>query len=143
MSTLIAVPERTRTAYRLISADGHVIEPPDVWTARVPASFRDRAPRMQRFPEGDAWILEGVADPVNFGWNACAGLDPGEMNGWARFDEVRAGGHDPAARLVEMEQDGVDAEVLYPTPRLSQAVFANPDAEFHLACVRAYNDWMS
>ena len=42
-----------------------------------------------------------------------------------------------------MERDRVDAEVLYPTPRLSQAVVANTDAEFHLACVRAYNDWLS
>ena len=31
---------------------------------------------MQRFPEGDAWIIEGVKDPVNFGWNNCAGLPP-------------------------------------------------------------------
>jgi len=143
MSTPTAMPDRTRTTYRLISADGHVIEPPDVWTSRVPARFRERAPRMQRFPEGDAWILEGVNDPVNFGWNACAGLDPREMNGWARFDEVRPGGHDPAARLVEMDEDGVDAEVMYPTPRLSQAIFANTDAAFHLACVQAYNDWLS
>ena len=42
-----------------------------------------------------------------------------------------------------MDEDGVDAEVLYPTPRLSQAVFANTDADFHLALVQAYNDWLS
>ena len=42
-----------------------------------------------------------------------------------------------------MDQDGVDAEVLYPTPRLAQAVVATPDVDFHLAMVRAYNDWIS
>ena len=134
---------RARAEYRLISADGHVNEPPDVWTTRVPAKFRDRAPRVQRFAEGDAWIIEGVADPINFGWNVCAGLDPATMNGWARFEDLRPGGHDPAARLVEMDDDRVDGEVMYPGPRLSQAIYANPDAEFHLACVRAYNDWLS
>jgi predicted TIM-barrel fold metal-dependent hydrolase len=129
--------------YRLISADSHVNEPPDLWITRVPAALRDRAPRVERFDEGDAWILDGVADPINFGMNACAGLAPTEMKGWARFEDLRRGGYDPAARLDEMDQDGVDAEVLYPTPRLSQAIVANRDDELHLACVRAYNDWLA
>jgi len=42
-----------------------------------------------------------------------------------------------------MDRDRVDAEVLYPTPRLAQGVVANTDAAFHLALVRAYNDWLS
>ncbi len=130
-------------SYRLISADSHVNEPPDLWASRVPARLRDRAPCVERFDEGDAWVLDGVADPINFGMNACAGLAPEEMKGWARFEDLRRGGYDPAARLVEMDRDGVDAEVLYATPRLSQAIVANRDAELHLACVRAYNDWLS
>lgn len=128
--------------YQLISADSHVNEPPDLWTSRVPARLRDRAPRIQQFSEGDAWVLEGVEDPINFGMNACAGLAPEEMRGWARFEDIRRGGYDPAARLEEMDRDGVDAEVLYPTPRLAQAIAANPDADYHLAMVRAYNDWL-
>ena len=136
-------PVTTAREYRLISADSHVNEPPDLWTDRVPAALRDRAPRIEHFDEGDAWVIEGVSDPINFGMNACAGLEPEDMKGWVRFDDIRAGGYDPAARLVEMDRDGVDAEVLYPTPRLSQAIIANPDAEYHLAMVRAYNDWIS
>ena len=46
-----------------------------------------------------------------------------------RFEDIRRGGYDPAARLEEMDRDGVDAEVLYPTPRLSHAIVANPDVE--------------
>ena len=72
-------------------------------------------------------MLEGVADPITFGMNACAGLEPEEMRGWMRFDDIRRGGHDPAARLEELDRDGVDAEVLYPTPRLSHAIVANHD----------------
>lgn len=129
--------------YRLISADGHVNEPPDVWVDRVPAALRDRAPKIVRFDEGDAWVIEGVSDPINFGMNACAGIAPEDMKGWCRFDEIRRGGYDPAARIDEMDSDKVDAEVLFPTPRLSQAVIANPDTEYHLAMVRAYNDWLA
>jgi predicted TIM-barrel fold metal-dependent hydrolase len=129
--------------YRLISADSHVTEPPDLWTERVAAHLRERAPRIERFDEGDAWVLDGVSDPINFGMNACAGLPPTEMRGWTRFEDIRHGGHEPFARLDEMDRDGVDAEVLYPTPRVAQAIVANPDVELQLACVRAYNDWLS
>lgn len=129
--------------HRLISADAHVNEPPDLWTSRLPASLRDRGPRIERFEEGDAWVIEGVADPINFGMNACAALPPEERRGWVRFEDIPAGGYDPVERLKEMDKDGVDAEIVYPTPRLSQGVAANPDPELHLAMVRAYNDWLS
>jgi predicted TIM-barrel fold metal-dependent hydrolase len=129
--------------YQLISADSHVNEPPDLWTSRVPAALRDRAPRVESFDDGDAWVIEGVKDPINFGMNACAGLEPEAMQGWVRFADIRRGGYDPVARLEEMSRDGVDAEVLYPTPRLANALVANRDAEYHFAMVRAYNDWLS
>lgn len=133
----------TRGEYRLVSADSHVNEPPDLWTSRVPAKFRDRAPRMERFEKGDGWVLEGSPEPIPFGRNACAGLGPFEGDPWIAWDDVRPGGWDPAARLCEQDVDCVDAEVMFPTPRLSFSMFANRDAEFHLALVRAYNDWLS
>jgi predicted TIM-barrel fold metal-dependent hydrolase len=129
--------------YRLISADTHVNEPPDLWTSRVSSALVDRVPRIQRFDEGDAWIIEGVADPINFGMNACAGLDPADQKGWVHFEDIRHGGYDPKARLLEMDKDGVDAEILYPTPRLSGAIGATTDPELHHAMVYAYNDWLS
>lgn len=136
-------PTGGRPPYQLISADSHVNEPPDLWVDRVPAAMRDRAPRIEHFEEGDAWVIEGVADPINFGMNACAGLEPEAMTGWVRFDELREGGWNPKVRTREMDRDRVDAEVLYPTPRLTNAIVANLDPEYHLAMVRAYNDWIS
>ena len=132
-----------RAPYRLISADSHVNEPGDLWIKRVPAAMRDRAPRIDSFDEGDAWVIEGVDEPINFGMNACAGLEPEEMKGWLRFEDIRPGGWDPAARTKEMDRDGVDAEVLYPTPRLSNAIIAHHDTDYHLTMIRAYNDWIS
>jgi predicted TIM-barrel fold metal-dependent hydrolase len=133
------VPRRLR----LISADAHVNEAPDLWSTRLPAAYRSRAPRIEHFEQGDAWILEGVADPINFGMNACAGLPPEEHRAWIRWASVRKGGWDPAERCKEMDRDGVDAELLYPTPRLCTGYTANPDRGFALACTRAYNDWLS
>ena len=50
--------------YPIISADSHIVEPPDMYTSRIAPRFRDRAPRMERrkTPAGreyDAWMLEG------------------------------------------------------------------------------------
>jgi predicted TIM-barrel fold metal-dependent hydrolase len=128
----------------VISADSHVNEPPDLWTSRLPVALRDRAPRIDHFDEGDAWVIEGALDPINFGSNCSAGLPPEERRAWITWDEVREGGYRPAARLVEQDTDGVAAEVLYPTPRISSALFWHrADPDLHVACIRAYNDWLS
>jgi len=129
--------------FRLINSDGHLSEPGDLWTSRVSTKMRDRAPRMQRFEEGDAWIIEGVKDPINFGWNNVAGVPPEDIKAWVKFEDIRPGGYDPRARLDDMDRDRVDGDVLFPTPRTSQAIFANPDEEYHLEMIRAYNDWLS
>ena len=52
----------------------------------------------------------------------------------------KPGGWDPQARLGEMLQDGVSAEVLYPTLALN--LFSLEDAALQEACVRTYNDWL-
>ncbi len=52
----------------------------------------------------------------------------------------RPGGHDPNARIEEMEIDGVSAEVLYPT--LGLRLFGLDDAKLQEACFRIFNDWL-
>ena len=42
-----AVPTMT-TIPRIVSADDHVVEPPDVFTSRLPAKYRDVGPRVVR-----------------------------------------------------------------------------------------------
>ena len=34
--------------HKLISADSHIVEPPDLYTKRIEPRFRDRAPRLER-----------------------------------------------------------------------------------------------
>src|SRR5438876_268052 len=33
---------------RIISTDDHVVEPPDLWTSRLPAKYQDKAPHVER-----------------------------------------------------------------------------------------------
>ena len=131
-------------SYRVISADSHINEPPDLWTSRVLAKHRDRAPRVESFELGDAWVIEGALDPINFGANCSAGLPLEQRSAWIKAEEMRPGGYLPGPRIDDQDQDGVDAEILYPNPRISNSVFWNTtDPAFHLDCIRAYNDWMS
>ena len=46
--------------YRVISADNHIIEPRNLFIDRVPARYRDQAPRVVRGKDGgDGWSLDG------------------------------------------------------------------------------------
>ncbi|MCL0101496.1 amidohydrolase family protein [Dehalococcoidia bacterium] len=130
--------------HKLISADSHIVEPPDLWQTRVPSKYRDRAPKMIRMEQGDAWAMEGSSAPFPFGLNTCAGLGEEGYRPWIHWENVRHGTYLPEPRLALQDQDHTDAEVLYPSPRIGINIFSNNlDVEFHLACIRAYNDWLA
>jgi predicted TIM-barrel fold metal-dependent hydrolase len=131
--------------YKLISADGHLNEPGDLWTSRVAAALRDRVPRIEHFEEygGDAWVIEGFDVPHPFGWGAAAGRPRDDMREWLRFDEIQPGGYDPVARVKEMDADDVDAEVIFPSGYPSAYIAGTQDRDLHHAMVRAYNDFLS
>ena len=61
----------------VLSSDSHVFEPPDLWTTRIDAAFRDRAPRMLRIDGADQLVVE--ADQVLSGIGLIS-------NAGARFD---------------------------------------------------------
>jgi predicted TIM-barrel fold metal-dependent hydrolase len=54
--------------------------------------------------------------------------------------QAHPGGSDPHARVTEMAQDGVSAEVLYPT--LGLTLFGLDDPKLQEACFQVYNDWL-
>ena len=66
--------------YRYFSADSHFECLPETWTHRVPAKYRDRAPRRIKLADGrDAILDEG--QPLEYrGTNLFAGKSPEEFN---------------------------------------------------------------
>lgn len=49
----------------LVSADSHVVEPPDLWVRKLPSSMKDRAPRYEELGKGNLFQKHlGGADPV-------------------------------------------------------------------------------
>ena len=59
------------------------------------------------------------------------------------YDTVRKGCWNGQARLEDMDTDGVDAEFIYPSQRTMYYFMGNDDEAFHIAGVRAYNDYMA
>ena len=49
-----------------VSADGHVVEPADLWTTRMDRRFRDRAPHIETRKSVDFYVIDGL-DPVAVG----------------------------------------------------------------------------
>jgi predicted TIM-barrel fold metal-dependent hydrolase len=132
--------------YKLISADSHILEPADLFETRLPASLLDRAPKLQPYNGGSAWFIADL-DPVPLPPSARtgSGYRLSNMTGVdvVAYDEVLPALKSPAERLKAQEADSVDAEVLYPTPTLWDAIKLLDDAELQLACVKAYNDWIA
>src|SRR5438876_84934 len=49
---------------RIISVDDHVVEPPTVWTDRLPSKYNDVGPRIVRAPVGDITFIGGKFTPT-------------------------------------------------------------------------------
>ena len=58
---------------KLFSADDHIIEHPNVWLDRLPARFRDRAPRIIDVNGRDVWKFEDELVEIQSG--SCRVLD--------------------------------------------------------------------
>ena len=99
----------------ILSSDSHVFEPPDLWTTRIDAAFRDRAPRLQRVDGVDQIVIEDGRFLSGIGLISNAGARfeaPETISGSGRFEDVHRGGYEPGQHLRDMRLDGVAGEVL-------------------------------
>jgi predicted TIM-barrel fold metal-dependent hydrolase len=147
----------------LISADDHVLEPPDLWTSRLPARYQDIGPRIERrraettnltggkptFRPGaegvwaDWWRYEDLWVPLTR-VSVAAGLDDVDFVP-TTYDDVRPGCWNQSDRLADMDSNGVDVSVCFPNtlPRFCGQTFQEAaDKDLARLCVEAYNDWI-
>jgi predicted TIM-barrel fold metal-dependent hydrolase len=124
--------------YRYFSADSHFESLPETWTHRVPAKFRDRAPRRIKLADGrDAIIAEG--QPLEYrGTNLFAGKGPENFNPIHLDFENSVGAGSPQQRLKEQDADGIDGELLFATEARNTKI---KDRDAFLAIVQAFNDY--
>lgn len=129
----------------VISADDHVQEHPEVWTARMShAKWGDRIPRVVHVDDGsEEWMIEGWRIPLKGVALASAAMAD-RVQEPKRWSEVPRAVYSPAERLKAMDIDGVDYSILYPSVSgFAGQNFGNVvDPDFETACVQAYNDWL-
>ena len=133
---------------RVISSDSHVFEPSDLWTSRVPAPYQDRAPRVIHREEDDTdwWMCDGIKGPSGGSGGSQAGKrfdaeSAATMSFADKMENVRPGAYDPNEHLKDMDLDGIDVDILYPTQGL--ILYSVPDGELLNVLFAAYNDWLA
>ncbi|MGE0386056.1 MAG: amidohydrolase family protein [Gammaproteobacteria bacterium] len=127
----------------LVSIDDHLLEPPGMFDRHMPAAYQDRTPRLVRVNGTDAWSFEGRRYPL-IGLNAVVGRPREEYGTEAlNYDQMRPGCYEVAARVDDMNVNGVLAGMCFPTfPGFGGTTFLQvADKAVALAAVRAYNDW--
>ena len=114
----------TRHTDTVIDADAHILEPPDLWQRYIDPAFRDRPICIKTDERGLEYLeIDGKRSKRNSGGMLFTvggyGKSPQEL--MPRPDRTYAGAAplgamDPHERLTYMDQEGVDASVLYPFP---------------------------
>jgi predicted TIM-barrel fold metal-dependent hydrolase len=132
-------------AYNVIDADGHVLEPVDIWDKYIDPAYRERAPKIIVDTDGKERLLVGeqvLGSQKGFGVIGAIGSRDHEMpEDTKKYIDGRKGGFDPHARIPDMDLDGIDAAFLYPSVGLFSGAIKEP--KLAAAVCRAYNRWLA
>jgi len=120
----------------VVDADGHVTEPPTLWAEYVEEAYRPRAPRLVLDEHGHP--CQAVGEQIAM--RDALLLTLGPARSFASYT-ARPGGYDPRARLVDLDSEGIDVAVLYPSIGLYFGEVR--DAGLQAALCRAYNRWLA
>lgn len=134
-----------------VDADGHVLEPPDLWERYLEPRYRARALRMRK-DEGGSEYLEIDGRPSKLVRNNMP-LGLGAMDRWAGIvmereptglgyvDNAPLGGMDPKERLARLDLENIERAFIYPTLGVLWVAEAE-DEDLTQAYLRAYNRWI-
>src|SRR5439155_14999635 len=131
-------------AMLVLDADGHVLEPPDLWERERPVQLRERGIRVrwnpdtqwdERFVEDRMLSDRGIAGLGN------AGQSYEDFGRGMHYEVLNPAGFDPRERVKVLDAEGIDTAVLY--PGLGLALGGIHDPELAVASCRVYNDWIA
>jgi predicted TIM-barrel fold metal-dependent hydrolase len=134
-----------KDGFRVIDADRHIIEPSDLWDRYMEPEFRGRVQitgpgQAGRFVDGKP-VSDAVLLPRNDrGSNV---IFAGSPNYDRAFGDALRSGFDPASNMRDMDREGVDVAILFPTQGfyIMWADFIEP--KLAAAIARAWNNWMA
>ena len=146
MAPMNTATPQTLSAIKVVDADSHVAEPPDLWTSRIAAKYGDDVPRVVHDERHglDRWkvggqLLTAVANWATAGWHEHPpGYPP-------TIEEADPAAFEPVARLQRMDDYGIWAQALYPNLLAfsNHAFMRLSEPELRIECVRAYNDFLT
>ena len=155
MSLFIEATKPMHRAHRLafdgaVDADGHILEPPDLWEAYLDPEFRDRALRIVRDEHGleELQIDRRRSVMSRHGFPSTLGamgdpdlraiqLDPERTY----LRESPFGAMHPSERLALLDAEHIDIVILYTTIGLLWEAEVE-DPALSQAYTRAYNRWI-
>lgn len=135
----------------IIDADGHILEPPDIWEKYIDPRYRDRAIRVCSSSDGQEYLeIEGHPSKF-FNMKAFAllgsmGRDANEMTAIMKekkYVEAAPFGSMYAKERVQLlDREGLRAAILYPSIGLTWEC-ETEDYGLSLAYAKAYNRWIA
>jgi uncharacterized protein len=131
-----------RDGRKILDADTHQMEPHGMWEEYIESRFKSQVPRLEKMGARQAMAVEGESltaeDKYPF---STPDFLTALMKGMQRFERARGASFSAASRLQDMEEEGVDVQVLYPTVGGQLLGREFRDTALLAACCRAYNDW--
>jgi predicted TIM-barrel fold metal-dependent hydrolase len=124
----------TNTSF-VFSADGHIVEPVDLFRSRLPKHLRERGFWEEEF-EIEPLVEGGVRE---FARVRTQGFEGWTVSRYRHFDGTPHTG-DPERMLDDMTRDGIDAQLMHPNRSLF-ALFSD-DHELSIGHARIYNDYV-
>jgi predicted TIM-barrel fold metal-dependent hydrolase len=131
------ITAQPRVADYVVDADVHVTPPPTFWAEYLSPQFRDLAPTLESDAEADWIVFEGSRKKVNL-MQSQAGRKFEEYKNDGKLSDMRIGGHVLAARLDDMDRDGIDKGVVFGGGPLQTG-----NMDLYLDSFEAFNRWQS
>jgi len=103
--------------YKPISADSHIIEPPNCYLDNIDPKYREIAPHSVKSANGgDVYVVDGLPSKIGMAGLASAGSMPEDISTDGKtYDELPRGGYDGRARAECQDRDGIAGEIIYPS----------------------------
>ena len=134
-----------RDGFKIVDTDSHMMEPDWLWERHMEDAYKSQAPKMGQAPgsgrrtflvEGESFTREKGKYPM-----AAPAFLKAAQKAMDRFDRARKTGFSAQSRLEDMDEQGVDVQILYPTFTGQMLGREFRDTKLLAACCRAYNNW--
>ena len=131
---------------RVFDADGHVIEPPELYFTQLDRPFRDRVQVDERLGAHHGHLFPLLDGRPSFGGSVWMEeylrTDRGRTVLVDRFGDIAEAGFDTPAMVRALDAQGIDIAALLPSFSLHVPYTEHLAPDLSLALARAYNRWV-